>query len=89
MSFTIKITVEVIDPTDPDYIATNEAVVDMSEQFGYQRRMAYGGHKEVGIFTFPSLENVMAFRNHPIHRAAMTKVDKFYRSMQVERSWRD
>lgn len=88
MSYTIKITAEVIDPKDPDYIATNDAVIEISKQFGCQRSMEHDGNLEIGIFTFTTLEDVMAFRNHPTHQAAMQKVDKFYKSMKVERSWR-
>lgn len=88
MAYTIKITADVIDPANPDYIATNKAVVEMSEQFGCQRSMEHHENLEIGVFTFPTLEDVMAFRNHPTHRAAMQKVEKFYNSMKVERSWR-
>lgn len=88
MSFTIRITAEVINSNDPDYIATNDAVTEVSKQYGCERAMAHDGHLEIDIFTFPTLEDVKAFRNHPTHKAAMKKVDKFYKSMKVERSWR-
>ncbi len=88
MPYTIKITADVIDPNDPDYIATNDAVLEVSEQFGCKRRMEHDGHLEVGLFTFATLEDVNTFRNHPTHRAAMEKVGRFYKSMRVERSWR-
>lgn len=88
MRYTINITAEIIDPSDTDYIATNNAVIKVSEQFGCQRSMEHNGDLEIGIFTFVTLEDVRAFRNHPTHRAAMQKVDKFYKSMKVKRSWR-
>lgn len=87
MVYTIKITAEVIDPEDADYIATNDAVIEVSKQFGCQRSMEHDGNLEIGIFTFATLEDVMAFRNHPTHQAAMRKVGKFYKSMKVKRSW--
>ncbi len=87
MPFTIRITAEVIDPQNADYIATNNAVIELSKQFGCERSMEYDGNLETGIFTFPTLEDVMAFRNHPTHRTAMDKVDRFYKSMKVERNW--
>ena len=88
MPYIIKITAEVIDPQDPDYVATNDAVVEVSKLFGCKRSMSFDGDLEVGFFEFAKLDDVQAFRNHPTHRAAMAKVDKFYRRMRVERNWR-
>ncbi|MCH9853059.1 MAG: hypothetical protein K0U45_06100 [Alphaproteobacteria bacterium] len=89
MTYIIKITADVIDPSDPEYIATNKAIFDMSLAYGCKRSMEYDGNVEVGIFEFATLEDVKAFRDNPIHAKAMRNVKKIYKSMKVERNWRE
>lgn len=87
MSYVIKIIAEIVDPTDENYIATNNAVVDMSKRYGCKRSVEYRGTVEIGIFKFETLENVKAFRNDPVHVEAIRKIKKFYKSMSIERNW--
>ena len=83
--YQVKITADVIDPEDPEYLRVNTQLTELAKEYGCVRRVDYIGSVEVGIFKFPTRSACMQFRHSKEHSDAMSRVTQFYRTMTVSR----